>query len=264
MSDTVSRNEWALVTGASSGLGIELARGLAARGYGVVLTARRAGPMEELAAELRLRHGVEVVVEALDLAEPGAAAVLLGRLDERGIVPRVLINNAGFGLSSAFVEQEPEPLRAMLQLDIVALTELSHLFGRRMAADGGGGHILLVASMAAYQPTPLLAAYGAAKAYVLSLGISLNVELAAQKVGVTVLSPGLMETEFFQVSGYVVKDSLRGTMLAPAKVAEIGLEAMFKGKPSVIAGWLNRLGNFIGGLAPRHAQARMVFRMSAG
>jgi short-subunit dehydrogenase len=256
-----SKNEWALVTGASSGLGIELARGLAARGSSVVLTARRAGPMEKLAVELRSQHGVEVVVEALDLAGPQAAEALLARLDGRGISPKVLINNAGFGLSGAFMDQEPEQLRAMLQLDIVALTELSQLFGKRMAADGGG-HILLVASMAAYNPTPMLAAYGAAKAYVLSLGISLNVELAAKNVGVTVLSPGLMETGFFEVSGYKVNDSLRRTMVTPAKVAEIGLEAMFAGRPSVIAGLLNRLANHAGKLFSRHAQAKMVFRMS--
>jgi len=258
-----SKNEWALVTGASSGLGIELARGLAGRGYAVVLTARRAGPMEKLAVELRSQYGVDVLVEALDLAEPRASEVLLERLDARGVTPKVLINNAGFGLSGKLVEQTPERLRAMLQLDIVALTELSHLFGGRMAT-GGGGHILMVASMAAYQPTPLLAAYGAAKAYVLSLGISLNVELADKKVAVTVLSPGLMETEFFEVSGYKVNDSLRRSMLPPAKVAEIGLQAMFARRPSVIAGLLNRLGSYVAKLFSRHSQAKMVFRMSGG
>lgn len=140
------------------------------------------------------------MVKAVDLAEPDSAAALQLRLDNREIEPSILVNNAGFGLSSAFLDQDPQRLRAMLQLDIVTLTELTQVFGKRMAGRGRG-HILLVASLAACQPTPLLAAYGAAKAFVLSFGEALHAELAP-KVSVTVLSPGLMDTGFFEVSGY--------------------------------------------------------------
>jgi len=184
------KGSWAVVTGASSGLGVEFARALAAMGANLVLTARREAPMQGLAEDLRGRHGVEVVVEAVDLSEADSAVALRDRLERRGIEPDILVNNAAFGLAGAFIEQEPARLRALLQVDIVSTTELTHVFGQPMARRGRG-RILLVASLAAFQPTPLLAAYGAAKAYILSFGEALNLELGPE-VGVTVLSPGLM------------------------------------------------------------------------
>lgn len=257
------QTKWALVTGASSGLGVAFARSLAARQINLVLTARRAEPMERLATELAQRHGVEVIVETADLGAPGSAAKLQHLMDERGIAPDVLINNAGFGLNGPFLEHDPERLRMMLQLDILSLTELTQLFGQRMAARGHG-HILLVASLASYQPSPLFASYAAAKAYVLSLGEALNVELKSRKVGVTVLSPGLMDTGFNDVSGFKTPDSIKSTILTPDAVAEIGLEAMFKGKPSVIAGRLNKVLAFSSRFTSRHLQARLTLRMSGG
>ncbi len=252
---------WALVTGASSGLGIEFARGLAARHVNVVLSARSAPPMRDLAEELRRAHGVEVRVEALDLSAPGSAGELQQRLDRAGIAPDVLVNNAGFGHHGAFLDQDPERLRAMLQLDIVSLTELSHAFGRRMAARGRG-HILLVGSLAAYQPVPLLAAYAAAKAYVLSFGEALHVELAPQ-VGVTVLSPGLMDTGFNAASGYDTPAALAVTKLPPARVAGIGLNALFAGRSGVIAGRLNQAMAFSNRLLPRHVSAKAAMPRAA-
>lgn len=251
---------WALVTGASSGLGLEFARLLAAKGYNLVLTARREAPMEALGAELQATHGTEFFVETVDLSEPDSANVLKQRLDARGIAPTVLINNAAFGLGARFIEHDPQRLRQMLQVDIVTMTELCHVFGKAMA-ERGSGRILLVASVAAFQPTPLLAAYGAAKAYVLSLGHSLNVELGP-KVGVTVLSPGVMETGFFDVSGFRMTKEMRRTLLPTAKVAQIGLDAMFAGKSGVVAGWQNRILSFGGRLLPRHLLARMAYLIS--
>lgn len=249
---------WALVTGASSGLGIELARGLAARRVNLILVARREAAMQELATALEQRWGVRTAVEVLDLSQPGSAAVLEQRLRRQGIEPEILINNAGSGIGGLFVEQDPERVRAMLQLDIVTLTELALLFGRRMAARGRGS-ILLVASTAAYQPTPMTAAYGAAKAYVLSLGEALHAELAPH-VAVTVLSPGLMDTGFAKVSGYEPPASVRHTVLAPERVAQIGLEALFARRSSVIPGGLNKVLAFSSRLLPRSLQARLVFR----
>ena len=254
--------QWALVTGASSGLGVAFATALAARHVNLVLTARREEPMRRLAADLETRHGVSVVVEAMDLAAPDGAGALRDRLDARGIELAILVNNAAFGLSGAFVDHDPEALRKMLQLDIVALTELSHVFGRRMM-ERNGGHILLVASLAAYQPTPLSAAYGAAKAYVLSLGEALHVELAP-KIGVSVLSPGLMETGFFEVAGYQPPASFRRTMMTPAAVAAIGLDALFAGRPSVVAGRLNRLIVASNRFTSRRFQAKVTYSLGKG
>ncbi len=252
--------KWAVVTGASSGLGKEFARALAAKSWNVVLAARREEPMQVLATELRQRHGVQVVVESIDLSAPASSADLQRRLDARDINPDILINNAAFGLSGEFISQEPARLAEMLQLDIVSLTELTHLFGKRMA-DRGAGHILLVASLAAYQPDPLLAAYGAAKHYVLALGIALHVELAG-RVNVTVVSPGLMDTGFNDVSGFKPKASLKPSIVSPVKVAEAGLKAMFAGKASVIVGKLNRLTAFSNRFTSRFMQAKLTYRMS--
>ena len=128
-------------------------------------------------------------------------------------------------------------------------------------AERGRGHILFVSSLAAYQPTPLLAAYGAAKHFILAFGQALRVELAG-RVGVTVLSPGLMQTEFFEVSGYRPKASLKATMVPSARVAEIGIRAMFAGKSSVIAGRLNRLSAFSTRFLPMSFQAKLAYRMA--
>ena len=253
-------NEWAVITGASSGLGKEFTRVLALRKCNLILVARREESMQALATELREQHAVEVVVEAIDLSAVGSSLDLQKRLDERSIEPSILINNAAFGLSGEFLTQDMDRLREMLNLDIVTLTELTHLFGKRMAARGRG-HILLVASLAAYQPDPLLAAYGAAKHFVLALGVALHVELAP-KVTVTVVSPGLMNTEFNEVSGFRPKASLKPSIVSPAKVAEAGLKAMFAGKSSVIIGKLNRLTAFSNRFTSRHLQAILTYRMS--
>ncbi len=251
---------WALVTGASSGLGVALATDLAARRINLALAARTEAPMQRLADALRREHGVDVAVEPLDLSVPGSADILRQRLEQRGIDPDILVNNAAFGLHDDFVDHDPQRLHAMLQLNVVSLTELSHMFGRRMAARGRG-HILLVASLAAYQPDPLLAAYGASKAYVLSLGEALHVELAPT-VGVTVLSPGLMDTGFNAASGFSTPPSLKRTELLPATVAKIGLDAMFARRSSVVAGRFNKVMAFSGRLMSRRFAARASYNMA--
>ncbi len=150
----------ALITGASSGIGVEFADLLAAQKVNLVLAARRREPMEELAAGLRRKYGVDVVVEPIDLASPGAAARLKNSLDERSISIDILVNNAGYGLQGDFLETPIERTVDMIQLNVTALTELSHLFGRDMA-ERGSGHILLVASLLAFQAVPSFAAYAA-------------------------------------------------------------------------------------------------------
>ncbi len=255
-----SEGQWALVTGASSGLGIELAKGLAEKSIHLVLAARRTEPMQRLAAELTQRHGIQVVVEGIDLSAQDAAAVLQERLATRGIAPDILINNAAFGLSSRFVDHDLVRLRAMLQVDIVAMTELTHIFAKSMAARGSG-HIMMVASIAAFQPTPLLAAYSAAKAYVLSLGEALHAELTP-KVNVTVLSPGLMETGFLEVADFEVTPAMRPTMLSASEVASIGLEAMFARKSGVVAGRLNKLMTLGSRLLSRRLLAKTALRLT--
>jgi short-subunit dehydrogenase len=246
----------ALITGASSGLGAEFARSLARRKTNLVLVARRAEPMERLADELRERNKVDVLVHPMDVT----STALAERLDELKLVPDILVNNAASGLSGRFLDQDPQRIREMLQLDILSLVELTHTFARRMV-ERNGGNILLVGSVAAYQPDPLAAAYGAAKAFVLSFGEALHVELAP-KIGVTVVSPGLMETEFFQVAGYQPKESLKRSMIPASEVAEAGVKAMLSGKSSTVVGRLNKLGAFTSTMLPRRVSAKLVYRIS--
>lgn len=254
---------WALVTGASSGIGVELARELARRGCNVVLTARRAPPMRTLADDLTTAYGVQCVVEPLDLSVPSAVADLVVRLDARGIAPGIVVANAGFGIAGDFVDHPADRLAAMLQVNLVALTELTHVFARRMVA-AGEGRVLLVASLAAYQPDPGLAAYGATKAYVLSLGEALHVELAAKGVTVTVLNPGLVETGFGAAAGYAPPSGTRISVLPAATVARIGIDALLAGSASVVAGTLNRLAALASKLSPRIWAAWLIRRSRDG
>jgi uncharacterized protein len=143
-----SELSWAVVTGASSGLGTALAAGLAQRRHNLVLVARREQPMRALALRLERDHHIKVVVQVLDLGDPDSVVTLQQRLDADEIEVDILVNNAACGLSGTFIDQEPERLRAMLQLNIVALTELTHVFGQRMA-HRRRGHILLVGSVGA-------------------------------------------------------------------------------------------------------------------
>jgi hypothetical protein len=181
--------KWALITGASSGLGLEFADLLAAQKVNLVLAARRQEPMEKLASDLRRKYGVDVLVEAIDLASSGAANRLKSSLDARSVAIDILLNNAGYGLHGDFLETPIERTVDMIQLDITALTELTYLFGRDMATRRSG-HILLVASLLAFQAVPSYAAYAATKAYVLALGEALHDELRPHGVIVTTLCPG--------------------------------------------------------------------------
>jgi len=240
----------ALVTGASSGIGVEIARQLARTGHDLVLTARRVAPMEVLAAELH-GAGAAVTVIAADLAMPGAAAALARDLAARELAIDVLINNAGLGAAGRFDRQEETRVSEMLQVNIVALTELTRLLLPAMVARGRG-RIMLVASVAAFQPGPRMAVYFASKAYVLSFGEALAYELRRTGVAVTVLCPGATETEFFAVAGAdksVMAQKFRRMMPADI-VARMGCAGLAAGRHVVIAGVVNRVMTWAGRFTP--------------
>ncbi|MBP1771950.1 MAG: short-chain dehydrogenase [Holophagaceae bacterium] len=250
----------ALITGASSGLGLEFAELLAAQKVNLVLAARRQEPMEKLAVELRRKHGVDIVVEPIDLATPGAAARLKSNLDGRSIQIDILVNNAGYGLHGEFLETPLDRTTDMIQLNIMALTELSYVFGRDMAARGSG-HILLLASLLALQPVPTFAAYAATKSFVLAFGEALHDELRPQGVVVTSLCPGHTETGFDAAAGAPVSPMLRLLTMKPRPVAESGLRALSQGKASVIAGFMNNIIAFSNRLTPRSMQRATLKRI---
>ena len=252
--------KWALITGASSGLGLEFADLLAAQKVNLVLAARRQEPMEKLASNLRRNYGVDVLVEAIDLASPGAASRLKSSLDARLVEIDILLNNAGYGLHGDFLETPIERTVDMIQLDITALTELTYLFGRDMATRRSG-HILLVASLLAFQAVPSYAAYAAAKAYVLALGEALHDELRPHGVIVTTLCPGHTATGFDAASGATASALLRHLTMQPRPVAASGIRALLQGRATVVAGLSNKIAAFSNRLTPRSMQRATMRRI---
>jgi hypothetical protein len=255
--------KWALVTGASSGFGVHFAMLLAGQGANLILVARRAEPMEQLAERLRTEYKVRVVVEVIDLSTPDAAAALKTRTDAQGLVVDLLVNNAGYGVYGEFVGQPLARTMNMLQLNIVTLTELTHVYARDMA-QRGSGHILLVASLLGFQAVPGYAAYAASKAYVLHFGEALHAELGPSGVSVTVLAPGAATTAFGDVAGQTDKGTLQKLKMSPRTVAEIGVGAMLSRRSTVVAGFRNRLIVFLNRFMPRALQREIFRRVMAG
>jgi len=247
----------ALVTGASSGIGAAFARGLRARGERVVLVARREDRLRTLAGEL----GGEphALVLPLDLAGPGAVEALRGDVEARGIAVDCLVNCAGLGHTAPFEDQRPETIRAMLDVNVRALVELTRAFLPGMRARDRG-RIVNVASNAAFQPVPYLTVYAATKAFALSFTEGLAEELRGSGVRVQALCPGITATEFLDVAethrGLLVT---RMPMMTAAQVVRASLEGLDRGKVRVVAGWPNRfLGFVVQRLAPRGLARRVA------
>ena len=254
---TEIRDRWALVTGASSGLGADFARELAARGCRLVLVARREDRLKQLAEELGTRHGAQARVVALDLGTPAGPGELYERMRDEGLAIDVLVNNAGFGIHGRFLDIPWERERAMLELDVLALVQLTKRFAREMVARGFG-HVLQVASIGAFQPSPTYATYSAAKSFVASFSEALAWELRGSGVSVTVISPGVTETEFLDVAGQRRTLYQRATMMKSAEVARIGVRAMLRGRTHVVPGLGNTLSAWSMRLVPRRAQAAIA------
>lgn len=251
---------WALVTGASSGIGVEFARVLAERRYSLVLSARREDRLHALATELRQKNGIQTHVAVSNLSTPGAASLLAAQVADAGIVPEVLVNNAGFGVWGPFADVDWQREFDMLQLNMVALTELTKRVLPGMLSRGNG-FVLNVASTAAFQPGPFMAVYFATKAYVLSFSEAVNEELRGTGVSVTTLCPGPTESEFFDAAA-VQSKGLTGQKLPSAReVAELGLDAMFARKRTVVHGARNRFLVQLQRFVPRGQVIRLVRAM---
>lgn len=255
---------YALITGASSGIGLELAKQLAAKGFDVILVARSVDKLQALASELAAQHGVQARVAAADLTQPASIQNLAAMLDKQGLSIRVLVNCAGVLHQDAFVNMEAAHVQQMIDLNISALTAMLHatlpLMQRTVSARGGQAHVLNVASIAAFQPIPMLAAYAASKAYVLSLSEALAEELQGTGVSVTALCPGITATNMFAQakSANDKLSQLPRFLIADVKeVASTALEAMLRGDAICVPGAVYQLG----ALASRSAPKWLVRKM---
>ena len=249
----------ALVTGASAGIGLELARILAREGHDLVLVARREAQLKELADALKDSYGADSTVVAVDLAQPDAAERVATALGDANV--DVLVNNAGFGGLGAFAQRTREDDMRMLAVNVTALTDLTKVFLPGMVARGRG-RILNVASTAAFQPGPFMAVYYASKAYVLSLSEALAEETRGTGVTVTCLCPGPTESEFHGVAGTDAQPLTSGAlMMTAAAVAEAGYRAMMRGKMVEVPGLHNKVGAQSVRFAPRRVVLKIVRRL---
>ena len=249
--------ETVLITGASFGIGKELARCFAADKSDLILVARSMPELEELARELRTGHDIKVWVYRLDLAEPNAARKLFDWCEQEGITVDVLVNNAGFGLMLPMWQMPEQPAMDMVQVNVAALTQLTQLFlpGIREREKGG---ILNVASTAAYQAGPNMGIYYATKAYVLHFTEAIAEELRSHDVNVSCLCPGPTVTEFAKRAEMEKSAIFRMGPMDAQSVARIGHAGFRKGRTIVIPGWKNFMGAFAVRFAPRFLLRRII------
>lgn len=248
---------YALITGASKGIGKELAVSLAKRKYNLLLIARTENLLSELAGELQKKYGVTVFYKAIDLSAPNIAEDIMAWCKSEGYDINVLVNNAGYGLHGAFEKTPINEQLNMMQLNMNATVQLTHLALPLLRQHPGKSYILNIASTAAYQSVPYLGVYSATKSFVLSFTRAIRQELKGSNISVTCLSPGTVETNFMERAGMdkvkkIAKQAAKFNMQADV-VAEFGINAMLKGKAEVIPGLANKVGAFANRLLPKNA-----------
>ncbi|TAD86442.1 MAG: SDR family oxidoreductase [Bacteroidetes bacterium] len=250
--------ETALITGASSGIGLELAKIFAANGINVVLVARSQPQLQQLAQQLQAEHGIEAHVLAYDLSQYSHAKTIFDWCRTAGISINYLVNNAGFGHWSVFAESQWPKQEQMINLNITTLTYLTHLFLPAMVAQKRG-KIMNVASTAAFQPGPIMSVYFATKAYVLHFTEAIAHELAGTGVTATALCPGATESDFQNKAAMQESRLFKGKKLpTSAAVAAYGYKTMQQGKVVAVHGFMNWLMAASVGLAPRSLVVKMV------
>jgi short-subunit dehydrogenase len=247
----------ALVTGASGGIGKDLAVLLAARKHDLVLVARSRDKLAELAGSIEKEHGVAVTVLTADLTDPATPDLIAKVVNEKGLAIDVLVNNAGLGSYGPFAEIDAKTDLGLIALNVTSLTHMSKLFLPPMLARKRG-RILNVGSTAGFVPGPLMAVYYATKAYVLSLSVALSNEVAGSGVTVTCLCPGATRTGFDTTAGNDKTRLFKGRVMGSMEVAKTGLDAMFRGDVISVPGFMNRLKASTSGLAPRTLLAKIA------
>jgi short-subunit dehydrogenase len=255
-------SKWVLITGASQGIGYEFAKLFAREGYDAVLVARDKVRLEQVAAELRAQFDRKARVLAKDLGDVAAAQEIFDELQREQVFISVLINNAGFGFQGSFAELDLPGHRYLLHVNITVLMELTHLFLGPMLARHEG-RILNVASVAAFQPGPFMNLYYASKAFVYSFSCALSEELKGTGVTATALCPGLTKSQFHSRAN-LKRPKQRLLMMDAAKVAWIGYRALMRGKPVVVAGWLNKAAASVAKALPGPMMGKIIAAVNKG
>jgi short-subunit dehydrogenase len=251
--------EFALITGATAGIGYELAKLFAANHFNLALVARDEARLKNVADELRAAHNIETIVLPKDLSNSAAPREILDALRDTPV--SVLVNNAGFGSQGAFAEEKLELSLNMMHVNMDALVQLTHLFLEPMLKRQSG-RILNVASTAAFQPGPFTNIYYATKAFVFSFSVALAEELAGTGITVTTLCPGFTKTEFHERAGFQ-RSSRWLPMMSAQDVAQIGFRGLMNGKRIVIPGVRNKLTAAVSRRLPATFTAKIVRRMNA-
>jgi short-subunit dehydrogenase len=247
----------ALVTGASQGVGLELAEQLASNGYCLAMVGRDPHNLELAAAQLELDQPCKALTFATDLSQPGEVGRLVAELDQRGAEIEVLVNNAAYGVEGSFVDLDLSAQLGMVDLNVRALTELTYLLARRMV-ERGYGRIMNVASTAAFEPGPGMAVYHATKAYVLSLSQALSDELEGSGVTVTALCPGRTQMGLQLRAGVEASHVVQIGMMSAHDVAAAGYEGMMAGRGLVVPGAVNKATVGISRVLPGRLAARLA------
>lgn len=255
-----TNGKYALITGATNGIGYELAKLFAQDGYNLVIVARTEDTLQETAAEFTRQYGIQVVPIAKDLFDPAAAFELYNEVVSKGIQVNVLVNDAGQGQYGLFVESDINRLLELIQLNISSLTVLTHQFLKDMVARDEG-KILQLASIASELPGPWQAVYHATKAYVLHLTEALVRELKDSSVTITALQPGATDTDFFNKAEMQDSKILDSKLSDPAKVAKDGYEALMSGDDKIVSGFKNKVMVASSNIMPDTAVAAQMDKM---
>ncbi len=247
-----------LITGASSGIGKETAYVYAKNNYNLILTARRKEKLEEIKKEIEEKHKVNVAVFALDLSKLESAEQLYEKIKEANLSVDVLINNAGFGINGFFKDIDIKHEESMLILNIISLTKLTKLFVKEML-EKQSGHIINIASTAAFQGIPKFASYAASKSYVLNFSEAIAQELKNDNIKVSVINPGATKSEFAESAGF--KGNMFNKAPSSKELAEFIYNSMTKGKISAIHGFKNKIMAFSTRLTPRNLLTKIAGKM---
>jgi short-subunit dehydrogenase len=243
---------YALITGASKGIGKAIAEELAARQVNLLLVARSTALLQEVSADLSARYHIKTDHLAIDLADPAAPAAIVAWMAEKNYQVNILVNNAGYGLSGSFDRYPAAEHADMMRVNMQVPMELSHLLLTQLKQQAHS-YILNIVSSAAYQAVPGLTVYAASKAFLLNFSRGLHYELRNTSVSVTAVSPGATDTDFghrAQVGGKALKAAEKFNM-TPREVAKLAVNAMYKGKTETVTGIINKLGAFLVWLLPK-------------